>query len=58
MTNEFIQKYEEDFKKAVEHYKSEIAKIRTGRANPAVIEGMLVEAYGVATPLKQLARQN
>ncbi|OGI19370.1 MAG: ribosome recycling factor [Candidatus Moranbacteria bacterium RIFCSPLOWO2_02_FULL_48_19] len=34
---------------------SEAAKIRTGRANPGLVEGLLVDYYGVKTPLKQIA---
>jgi len=42
-------------KKAVQALKDELATIRTGRASPALIEHLHVEAYGVATPLNQLA---
>ena len=34
---------------------SEVAGLRTGRANPLVVESVLVTAYGTRTPLKQLA---
>lgn len=40
---------------ALEHFAAEAAKIRTGRANPALVEGLLVDYYGTKTPLKQLA---
>ena len=53
--NEFIKKYEEDFDKAIEFFKSELSKIRTGRANPSMVEDILVEAYGAPTPMKQVA---
>ncbi|MDR2129541.1 MAG: ribosome recycling factor [Burkholderiaceae bacterium] len=36
-------------------FKSNLAKIRTGRANPALLEGIHVEYYGNPTPLSQLA---
>lgn len=54
MSNEFITKYQEDFNKAMEHYKKELTLIRAGRANPAMIEDVMVDAYGVKTPIKQL----
>jgi ribosome recycling factor len=40
---------------AVDHTKAEFAKIRTGRANPALITDLRVEYYGAPTPLQQLA---
>ena len=35
--------------------KSNLVKVQTGRANPAMIEDVLVDYYGTSTPLKQLA---
>lgn len=40
---------------AVEHTAHEFAKIRTGRANPALITELAVDYYGAKTPLQQLA---
>lgn len=40
---------------SVEHLVKEFAKIRTGRANPAMVNDVLVEAYGMPTPLNQIA---
>lgn len=37
------------------HFGDEAAKLRTGRANPALVEGLLVEYYNTKTPLKQIA---
>jgi len=54
MSNEFIAKYQGDFDGAVEHYKKELSNLRTGRANPGMVEDILVDAYGVKTPIKQL----
>ena len=47
-----IQKAE--FDKIIEHLKSELAKLRTGRANPAMVEDLKVDYYGTPTPIKQL----
>lgn len=54
-TNKFIDKNKDKFDKAIEHFKSEIKQIRTGRANSSIVENILVSAYGVKTPLMQLA---
>lgn len=40
---------------ATEHFKQELAKIRTGRAHPGMLDGITVEAYGQNMPLKSLA---
>lgn len=44
--------------KAVEATKEEFSTIRTGRANAAMFDGIMVEYYGAPTPLKQLASFN
>jgi len=41
--------------RSVEVLKSNLVKIQTGRANPAMVEDVTVEYYGAPTPLKQLA---
>ncbi|WP_373567120.1 MULTISPECIES: ribosome recycling factor [Pseudidiomarina] len=41
--------------KSVEALRSQISKIRTGRAHPSLLDGVMVNYYGVDTPLKQLA---
>lgn len=43
---------------AIDHLQHELASVRTGRANPAMIEDLPVEAYGARTPLVQLATIN
>lgn len=40
---------------AVDHLREELKKVRTGRAHPSIIEGVMVEAYGVPTPINQVA---
>jgi ribosome recycling factor len=46
---------EERMEKAVLVLKQSLAGIRTGRANPGLVDSIRVEAYGSPTPLKQLA---
>jgi len=41
--------------RSIEVFKSALLKIQTGRANPAMIEDVIVDYYGAMTPLKQLA---
>ncbi|HDS28892.1 MAG TPA: ribosome recycling factor [Candidatus Acetothermia bacterium] len=41
--------------RSLEALKSNLSKIQTGRANPAMIEDVLVNYYGAMTPLKQMA---
>lgn len=53
--NEFILNKQEDFDKAIDFFKKEIATIRTGRANPALLDGVSVEAYGVNNKLQAVA---
>jgi ribosome recycling factor len=36
----------------------EMSRVRTGRANPAILDGVMVDYYGTATPLKSLATVN
>jgi len=50
-----IHEIEEKMKKAVDSTIREFQEIRTGRANPSLVEGIMVEYYGTNTPLKQLA---
>lgn len=40
---------------AIENMEKRLANIRAGRANPTILDGVLVSYYGVDTPLKQLA---
>jgi ribosome recycling factor len=42
--------------KSVDHFAAELTTIRTGRANPALIDKVMVPYYGTPTPLNQLAQ--
>lgn len=53
--NKYIQAKRGDFSKTIDFFKKDIASLRTGRANPGVLDGILVEAYGAKTPLVGLA---
>jgi ribosome recycling factor len=41
--------------KSVEAFKNQISKVRTGRASASILDSIMVEYYGTATPLRQLA---
>jgi ribosome recycling factor len=44
-----------NMQKAISHLEAELAKIRAGRANPSMLEGIHVDYYGTRTPLNQVA---
>lgn len=46
---------EERMKKAIDNLVREFAKVRTGQANPAMLDSVLVEYYGTPTPINQVA---
>jgi ribosome recycling factor len=56
--NQFIQNKEGAWEKAIDFFKRGIKNLRTGRANPAILDGVVVEAYGVKTPLNGLSTIN
>ena len=47
---------EEKMEKSIAQMKREFASVRTGRANPAVLDKVLVEYYGVPTQLRQMSQ--
>jgi ribosome recycling factor len=55
VTNEIRKDADSRMEKSVEAFKNQISKIRTGRASPSILDGIMVEYYGAATPLRQLA---
>ena len=58
MTEELTMIYDElksSNQKSIEHFDSELAKIRAGKASPSMLSGVMVEYYEVMTPLQQVA---
>src|SRR3989338_10371633 len=53
--NQYIQAKQKDLAKTVDFFKKDISSLRTGRANPSILDGILVEVYGAKTPLISLA---
>ena len=55
MIKEILKDTEDQMKKTVEAFRRELASVRAGRANPALLEKVIVQYYGVPTPINQLA---
>ena len=50
-----IDSAKEQMDHSIQHLEKQLVKIRAGRANPAMLEGIIVEYYGSMTPLNQVA---
>lgn len=55
MIREILQESEEKMAKTVEVLKKDLASLRAGRANPALLDKVVVDYYGVPTPVNQMA---
>ena len=53
--NSIINETESLMTKSISHLESELAKIRAGKASPAMLDGIMVDYYGNPTPLNQAA---
>jgi len=51
---EILDEYETALKKSVDGYKAHILNIRAGRANPHILDKVMVDYYGTPTPLNQM----
>lgn len=51
----FVSENQEKFASVIEFFKHDIASLRTGRANPVMLDGVQVEAYGVMNSLNGVA---
>jgi len=49
--NQYLQAKQNDFNNFLDFFRKEISALRTGRANPAVLDAIEVEAYGTMNPL-------
>jgi ribosome recycling factor len=58
MLNDVIKSLQGDLDKAIDGFKRELAKVRTGRANLGILDGVRVDYYGTPTPLNQVASLN
>lgn len=55
MDRDYLKELEESAKKALEYYEQELSNIHTGRASTNLVSDVIVEAYGVKSPIKQIA---
>jgi ribosome recycling factor len=55
MVNDVLKDLGADLEKAAEALRRELAKVRTGRANLAILDGIRIDYYGQMTPLNQCA---
>ncbi len=53
-----LSEAKQEMQKSLSGMTHDLGKIRTGRANPALLEGLTVDYYGTPTPLKKLAQLN
>lgn len=50
-----VEQAKTKFENAIAHFHDELKKVRTGRASAGMLDGVMVTAYGVPTPLNQVA---
>jgi ribosome recycling factor len=55
MVDDVISDLKQNIDKSMEGLKRELSKVRTGRANASLLDGIRVEYYGTSTPLNQVA---
>lgn len=58
MYNDILKDLENKMQKTINSYKEELKTIRAGRANPALVENLSIDYYGVQTPLNQVSTIN
>jgi len=58
MINDVKSKAKTSMDNAVKSLDVRLSKIRTGRASPALLDGIMVQYYGTPTPLRQVAQVN
>ena len=51
----FLEENQEEFVSVIDFFKKDISSLRTGRANPVMLDSVQVEAYGVMGPLNSVA---
>ena len=58
MLNDVMKDLQGNLDKGIEAFKRDLTKVRTGRANLAILDGVRVDYYGTPTPLNQVASLN
>ena len=52
--SKILQEAEASMQRAISHLEAELGKIRAGRANPQMLDGLMVDYYGSPTPINQI----
>ncbi|MBM7540603.1 ribosome recycling factor [Amphibacillus cookii] len=55
MSDSIIKEAKQKMEQAIQSFSKQLATVRAGRANPAILNSVFVDYYGAATPLNQLA---
>lgn len=55
MDNQFVTEANELMNKSIENFQENLKKVRTGRANPNMLDKIMVDYYGSPTPINQIA---
>lgn len=55
MIDKILSSHKEEMERVIEHYLHELSGVRTGRANPALLNTVMVESYGSRIPLEHVA---
>ena len=58
MVSDVLKDLQASLEKGIDSFKRDLAKVRTGRANLAILDGIKVDYYGTPTPLNQVASCN
>lgn len=53
--DEALELAKEGMQEALDHLRNNLARVRAGRANPAILDGVRVDSYGAMVPLNQVA---
>ena len=56
--NKLLTSLADQMNRAISHLESELVKVRAGKANPSMLDGLYVDYYGNNTPLNQVANVN
>jgi len=56
MVKDILKDLEKKMKASLDHFRKELGRVRTGRANLGIFEDIKVDYYGVATPVNQMAK--
>jgi ribosome recycling factor len=58
MVNDVLKELQANLEKGIEVLKKDLGKVRTGRANVGILDGVRVDYYGTPTPINQVASLN